>query len=82
MLTAAVSDKAIVLKHLPRSLHAAVKQQALDQDTTSQVIVLRALKEAGLPVPDELLQPRRQGRRPALLAMEAASAEEPGDEER
>lgn len=48
-------SKTIILRRLPRSLHSAVAKQAIDDNVTQQIVVLRLLKQAGFPVPDELL---------------------------
>ena len=59
-MTANRDDKQISIKNLPVELHQALREKAVAERTTQQIIVLKALKEAGLPVPDYLLTPHRR----------------------
>jgi len=40
---------------IPKVTHKAIKKLAVDEETTLQRIVLRALKKYGIPVPDKYL---------------------------
>jgi hypothetical protein len=56
-------SKTLILRRIPRSLHNAVAKSAIDDDTTQQVVILRALKKAGFPVPDSILVAGRRRKR-------------------
>ncbi|HVJ35166.1 MAG TPA: hypothetical protein VND94_18795 [Terriglobia bacterium] len=55
-------EKQINVRGITEELHTAIRQRAVEQRTTVQVIVLQAFKDAGLPVPDALLIPHRRTR--------------------